>query len=193
MKKSKIYTQTGDTGETGLVSGSRVSKGDDRIDLYGEVDELNARVGLAVAWMRQEKDFLQEIAALESIQSQLFDLGSNLAIEADKLKDWKLPHLNEQSVLSLETEIDRMDAELEPLKNFILPGGTFLASALHLCRTGTRRVERQMVKFSETSGEELPAHGLRFINRLSDYFFVLARYTNKQVGQKETLWKPSKG
>ena len=188
MSKSKIYTFTGDKGETGLVSGTRVSKADERIDLYGEVDELNTRLGYVVALMREKKDYSREINFLESIQSSLFDLGSNLAIEAHKRAEWKLPFVSADAIESLENEIDWMDAGLDPLKNFILPGGTLLAAATHLCRTNARSVERKMVAFSQHTGETLPENGLKFVNRLSDYFFVLARSINKKHGQAEPQW-----
>lgn len=189
MKKSQIYTFTGDNGSTGLVSGTRVSKSDDRIFLYGEVDELNSRIGLVVSFMRKEKDFVREINFLEDIQASLFDLGSNLAIESSKRSEWKLPAISPERVKQLEAEIDWMDAGLDPLKNFILPGGTIVASSIHLCRTCARAIERQMVGFANSTGEELPENGLKFVNRLSDYFFVLARSVNKHVGQPETIWK----
>lgn len=191
MSKSKIYTFTGDAGETGLVSGSRVAKSDDRIDLYGELDELNSRLGYVVALMRTAKDLSREINFLENIQSSLFDLGSNLAIEASKRAEWKLPRISKETVSSVEAEIDWIDAGLDPLKNFILPGGTVLAASIHLCRTCTRAVERRMVAYSNSTGEELPENSLKLINRLSDYFFVLARNMNKQSGHNEPIWRPS--
>lgn len=189
MNKSKIYTFTGDTGSTGLVSGTRVSKSDERISLYGEVDELNSRIGLVISFMRKEKDYAREINFLEEIQASLFDLGSNLAIESGKRAEWKLPTVSADRVKQLEAEIDWMDAGLDPLKNFILPGGTIVASSIHLCRTSARTVERKMVGFAQNTGEEMPEHSLKFVNRLSDYFFVLARSVNKQMGQTETPWK----
>ena len=189
MNKSKIYTFTGDTGTTGLVSGTRVSKSDDRISLYGEVEELNSHIGLVISFMRKENDDAREINFLEEIQASLFDLGSNLAIESEKRADWKLPTISAERVKQLEAEIDWMDAGLAPLKNFILPGGTIVASSIHLCRTSARTVERKMVGFTQDTGEEMPEHSLKFVNRLSDYFFVLARSVNKQMGQSETTWK----
>ena len=190
MTKSKIYTFTGDKGQTGLVSGSRVSKADLRIDLYGEVDELNSRLGYVVALMRVGKDFSRDISFLETIQSALFDLGSNLACEAEKRSEWKLPSITAAGVQQLEAEIDWIDAGLPVLKNFILPGGTPVAAAIHLCRTSARSVERRLVLFNEDTGEALPENGLQYINRLSDYFFVLARSVNKRQGLSEPLWVP---
>lgn len=190
MTKSKIYTFTGDDGKTGLVGGSRVSKADHRIALYGEVDELNSRMGLAVAMMRESKNFSRDVVFLEGIQSTLFDLGSNLACEPEKRGEWKLPVLTAERVQSLEAEIDWMDAGLTPLKNFILPGGTELAAQIHLCRTCARSVERKMVGFQQDEGEAMPENGLKFMNRLSDYFFVLARSVNKRAGVSEPIWTP---
>ena len=191
MKKSKIYTKTGDAGETSLVSGTRAPKSDARIMLYGEVDELNSRIGALVAILRSEKQFDQQMSLLEEIQSGLFDLGSNLACEAQKRTEWKLPQVAIGLVQKLETSIDQMDGTLEPLKNFILPGGHITAAHAHLCRTSCRAVERLMVSYQHESGEELPENGLIFLNRLSDYFFVLARWLNKKMNIGETPWKPS--
>ncbi len=192
MKKSKIYTRTGDAGETGLVSGTRTPKSDARIMLYGEVDELNSRIGQLVSSLRSSSQFPEEMAFLEEIQSSLFDLGSNLACEADKRADWKLPQVSINIVSRMEDSIDFMDAGLEPLKNFILPGGHESASLAHLCRTSSRSVERLMVNYQHETKEVLPINGLVFLNRLSDYFFVLARWLNKKNGIGETSWKPSK-
>lgn len=191
MKKSKIYTRSGDKGETSLVSGTRTRKSDLRITMYGEVDELNSRIGWALSLLRSSADYQRVIERLERVQSSLFDLGSNLACEEVKRTEWKLPQVTPQNVIDLEADIDEMDLVLEPLKNFILPGGHQRASAIHLCRTCTRSVERKMVDFKLETGEELPENGLEFINRLSDYFFVLARWINKNEGITETAWKPN--
>lgn len=191
MKKSKIYTRSGDKGETSLVSGTRTRKSDLRISMYGEVDELNSRIGWALSLLRSSADYQRVVERLERVQSSLFDLGSNLACEEVKRTEWKLPQVTAQNVLDLESDIDEMDQVLEPLKNFILPGGHQRSAAIHLCRTCTRSVERKMVDFKLETGEELPENGLEFINRLSDYFFVLARWLNKNEGVIETPWKPN--
>ncbi len=190
MKKSKIYTRTGDKGETALVSGNRIPKSDLRIDLYGELDELNSRLGLCASQLSSELEFQQIINFLHILQSAIFDLGSNLACEEEFRHKYKLPQLSDEFVIDLEQEIDRLDSELQPLKNFILPGGSVVSSNLHLCRTNARKVERKMVLFSTTDREPLPANSLIFINRLSDYFFVLARYVNKAKGVEEIPWRP---
>lgn len=159
--------------------------------MYGEVDELNSRIGWALSLLRSSADYQRVVERLERVQSSLFDLGSNLACEEVKRTEWKLPQVTAQNVLDLESDIDEMDQVLEPLKNFILPGGHQRSAAIHLCRTCTRSVERKMVDFKLETGEELPENGLEFINRLSDYFFVLARWLNKNEGVIETPWKPN--
>ncbi len=189
MKKSKIYTKTGDQGETGLVSGTRILKSDLRIDLYGEVDELNSRLGFAVSLMRELKVFDNEMAQLEEIQCRLFDLGSNLACESEKREEWRLPQIKMEQVTKIESFIDFLDDKLEPLSNFILPGGHPAAAALHLCRTSSRKVERLLVDYHIQTKEELPSCGLELLNRLSDYLFVLSRYVNKRMNRGETIWK----
>lgn len=189
MNKSKVYTRTGDEGTTGLVSGNRILKSDSRIDLYGEMDELNSRIGFAAALMIK---FPVEVDFIHVIQSALFDLGSNLACEFENRAKYNLPQITESLVKDIENEIDRLDNHLEPLKNFILPGGTPSAAAIHLARTGTRTVERKLVQYKEDTLEKLPAHSLIFLNRLSDYFFVLARYVSKAENAPEIPWKHRK-
>ncbi|MFA5583018.1 MAG: cob(I)yrinic acid a,c-diamide adenosyltransferase [Bacteriovoracaceae bacterium] len=191
MKKSKVYTKTGDKGTTALVSGARISKADQRIDLYGQVDELNSRVGMMVSYMQEMKLFEAEINFLHRVQSVLFDLGSQLATEVENREKYKLPKVKTEFIAEMEKEIDRMDSHLEPMKYFILPGGCKAASAAHLCRTGTRFVERLLVAFAESTNEELPENSVQFINRASDYFFVLARYIEKKAGGNEISWIPN--
>ena len=186
MKKSKVYTKTGDEGLTGLVSGNRALKSDLRIDLYGEMDELNSRIGLVCSSL--ESRHTSEVTFLRDIQSALFNLGSNMACEFENREKFKLPQLSPVTVSELEQAIDKMDEQLEPLKNFILPGGTMSASYIHLARTCTRSVERKLVHYQNITGEELPCLSIVFLNRLSDYFFVLARYINKIEGGKEIHW-----
>lgn len=189
MEKSKIYTKMGDNGETGLVGGTRISKSDSRIDLYGEVDELNSWIGVALCFM-PEQDFVKEVAFLKNIQSSLFDLGSNLACEAEQRATYKLPNLSESIIKGVEAEIDRYDHECPKLKNFILPGGDKAAAHFHLCRTVCRKIERKMIHFRELHKEELPELAAPFINRLSDYFFVLSRFINVKKGIVEVAWVP---
>ncbi|MGE3611266.1 MAG: cob(I)yrinic acid a,c-diamide adenosyltransferase [Bacteriovoracaceae bacterium] len=190
MKKSKIYTKTGDMGQTSLVSGTRAPKSDIRIDLYGEVDELNSRIGVSLSFA--EETFKEEIKLLHEIQCALFDLGSNLACEAQKRAEYKLPQIPSELILKLEKSIDQMDEKLPTLKNFILPGGSNFAASLHLCRTGARGVERKLLNYYQHTGEALPDNSLQFLNRLSDYFFVLARFANQLKNIVEIEWKPQK-
>ena len=186
MKKAAVYTRTGDKGITGLVGGTRIKKSDPRIHLYGEVDELNSHIGVAVAFL--EKNFNKSF--LQQIQSALFDLGSNLACEKDKRTHFKLPSINISLIEQIEHEIDQMDSQLLPLKNFILPGGDLSAAHFHVCRTVCRRIERQMVDFEELNIGEIPVNALQFMNRLSDYFFILSRYLNSTKKIEEILWIP---
>jgi cob(I)alamin adenosyltransferase len=192
MKKSKVYTKTGDKGETGLVSGNRTSKADIRIDLYGELDELNSRLGFSCSQLSTELTFQATVSFLHHIQSAIFDLGSNLACEIENRAKYKLPQISDEFITDLELEIDKMDYELSPLTNFILPGGTIEASSLHMCRTNARTVERKLIAYYNTTKEELPQNSLIFLNRLSDYLFVLARYVNFKKGVDEINWKPRK-
>ena len=192
MAKSKIYTKTGDLGETGLVSGTRTKKSDSRISLYGELDELNSRIGYSVSLMATDLQYQLTNNFLHLIQSAIFDLGSNLACEAENRAKFKLPQISDEFISDLELEIDRMDGELPALKNFILPGGSIISASLHLCRTEARQVERKLITYYEQTKEELPINSIIFLNRLSDYFFILARYANKLNQVDEINWKSRK-
>jgi len=190
VSKSKIYTKSGDQGDTSLVSGNRAPKSDLRIDLYGELDELNSRIGVACSYMQGMVEEQRVLEFLHQIQSSIFNLGSNLACEPENREKYQLPQIASDFITSIEDEIDFMDQKLEPLKNFILPGGTRSASFIHLCRTCTRTVERKLIAFHHKTKEPLPDESIIFLNRLSDYFFVLARYLNHYEGGKEIIWKP---
>lgn len=190
-KKSNIYTKMGDNGETGLVGGTRISKSDARIDLYGEVDELNSWIGVAIANL-SEGDFEEEITYLKKVQCYLFDLGSNLACEADQREKFKLPTLSETVIEELESKIDTLDSMNPKLTTFILPGGSQSSASLHLCRTVCRKIERKMIQFRIDHEEELPIHAAPFMNRMSDFFFVLARYVNVKLGVTEVPWRPQR-
>ena len=177
----KIYTRTGDAGETSLFDGTRVSKSDARVDAYGEVDELHAWVGLARA-SRLDAD-LDE--ALVRIQRDLFALGAQLADPADKIADRVTKAtLGDDDVVRLEQLVDRLEAELPPLRRFILAGGSPAGAALHVARTVCRRAERRMVSLEPRVDQVL----LRYVNRLSDLLFVLARVVNHRAGVVETEW-----
>ena len=187
MTKSRVYTGTGDKGQTSLVGGQRVSKADERIDLYGQVDELNSWIGVVRSYIDESQH--KEYEFLSVIQNHLFTIGSIFASEqADRVK-YKLPALNENDLNEIEQQIDDIDARLEPLKNFILPTGTNVASYIHICRTVARRVERSLVSFMEAHPDDIPSVIESYINRLSDYFFVLGRYENKLNNVSEEIWK----
>ncbi len=183
----KIYTKTGDKGSTSLTSGERVSKSALRVEAYGTVDELNSFIGLLRSQLTG--DLKQEVdALLFETQNELFNLGTHLSTQDTK----KMPplRLNIAYPVKLESEMDRMTAQLPPLKNFVLPGGSKLAAQTHILRTICRRAERFVVRVheSETSGG-LDSQVILHLNRLSDYFFVLARYCNLKEGVSEVLWK----
>jgi len=187
MKKADVYTRSGDKGTTGLVGGTRILKSDPRIHLYGEVDELNSTIGAAISMLPGDFDK----TLLFKIQSSLFDLGSNLACEKEKRDQFKLPNIKDSLILELENEIDLLDHQLPALKHFILPGGSPAAAAFHICRTVCRRVERQMVEFGNIHQGEIPEMSLEYVNRLSDYFFILSRSLNFKMNIKETQWIPN--
>jgi cob(I)alamin adenosyltransferase len=180
---NRIYTRTGDDGSSALGSGERRPKSDLRFEAIGTVDELNAAVGLARFEIVADVDL-----ALSRIQNDLFDLGADLAVpETGRTKD-RL-RVAASQVAWLEGEIDRLNAELQPLTSFVLPGGTRQAAAFHFCRTVARRAERVMVALH--SREPLNPEALRYVNRLSDYFFVAARHANNR-GAGDVLWVPGK-
>lgn len=176
----KIYTKTGDDGTTGLFGGARLTKDHIRIEAYGTVDELNATIGMLSA----ETTISSLAPGLQGIQSRLFTVGAILASDPDK--EMQTPDLLEEDITWLETEIDRMDAELPPLRHFILPGGSRAVAAAHLVRTVCRRAERRCVALSHHAA--VPDILIRYLNRLSDYFFVLARWIGHQEGAEEIKW-----
>jgi cob(I)alamin adenosyltransferase len=182
---NKIYTRSGDKGTTGLTTGARVSKADLRIAAYGTVDETNACVGLARLHTAQEKTVDPMLAR---IQNDLFDLGADLSTPEEGSKKPAL-RVTEQQVKRLETEIDELNAALAPLRSFVLPGGTPAAAALHLARTVCRRAERRIVALAARKGEDVGAPALQYVNRLSDFLFVAARYLNER-GAGDVLWVP---
>jgi cob(I)alamin adenosyltransferase len=181
---TKIYTKKGDKGETSLGGGQRVRKDTLRVEVYGTVDELNSQIGVALATGLCTK--LAQV--LPAIQNELFDLGSDLCfLEEDKAK-YSLPQIEAKHVERLESLIDEMIAELEPLKNFILPGGALGSAQLHVARTVCRRAERQATTLASEEG--IGAYVIPYLNRLSDTLFVMARYENLQQGIAEPLWRP---
>lgn len=182
---NKIYTRTGDKGDTALGNGARVAKHSARVSAYGTVDETNATVGMARLHAKGQME-----ARLALIQNDLFDLGADLCrpeMEKDALAEYPPLRLAETQVDRLEAEIDAMNAALAPLRSFVLPGGSALAAHLHLCRTVSRRAERLAVELSET--EAVNPAAVKYLNRLSDWFFVASRVANDK-GAGDVLWVP---
>ena len=186
----KIYTKTGDKCETALYGGTRVSKASARVESYGNIDELNSFIGLAKSEIQVDKVITQ----LEKIQFDLFTLGSESATPTDKLtlangKSRLSLMISDAEITELENWMDQFEEELEPLQYFILPGGGKSATLLHVCRTVCRRTERSLVILNES--EEVRPELIKYLNRLSDYLFVLARYVSKLDGKPESYWNPS--
>jgi len=190
VRITRVYTRTGDKGETALVGGRRVPKDSPRIEAYGTIDELNSIVGLARVFNEERlKDgaahrFLDEI--LRKIQDELFDLGSELATPADFTYE-EMHRLGEIEVKRIEGLIDECQKELGPLRSFVLPGGGRIGGYLHQCRTVCRRAEREILRLSRA--EKIGEWPLKYVNRLSDLFFVLSRWVGKRTGEKEYLWQ----
>ncbi len=187
VKLNKIYTRTGDAGTTGLGTGERVRKDALRIAAYGTVDETNALIGVARVHLAGMPGL---DAKLSRLQNDLFDLGADLCVpdRGEKPKFEPL-RVSDAQVARLEAEIDEMNSELNPLKSFILPGGSPAAAALHVARTVSRRAEREMVALAALPDEPVSAAALKYINRLSDYLFVAGRYVNDR-GRSDVLWVP---
>lgn len=184
----KIYTRRGDGGETDLFGGPRVGKDDLRVEAYGAVDETNAALGAALAVSPSE-----DLADLgREIQSRLFDLGGTLATpDPERRRKSAVPEVSTEDVETLESAIDRLESELEPLKRFILPGGTAAAAAFHVARTVCRRAERRCVALHREEPVDEPS--LRYLNRLSDLLFVMARVENHRVGVTDVEWAGRQG
>lgn len=181
---AKIYTKSGDEGKTSLIGGSRVLKDELQIEAYGTVDELNAWIGL----INDHTTAADRKANLMAIQNNLFVIGSCLALEPDQKKDIKLPEISEEQVQLLETWIDKMDTQLKVLRHFILPGGHMMVSYAHLARTVCRRAERRVITLQRTVEVDMVI--VRYLNRLSDYLFVLSRMLSKEMGVDEVKWMP---
>lgn len=178
----KIYTKTGDKGTTALYGGKRLSKGDLKIEAYGTIDELNSFIGLTAAYL-EEKEYHD---LLIDIQSRLFDIGTHLAAETGK-KNLILPEIPEAKITLLENYIDKMNEHLPELKFFILPGGSQAAATAHIARTVCRRAERCVVRLADQ--DEVPPIIIQYLNRLSDFLFVLARKFAKDANEQEIIWK----
>ncbi len=180
----KIYTKTGDAGETSLFNGSRVKKHNSRVNLYGTVDELNSIIGIAISFCGHE----EFTSLLQKLSLSLFNLGSDLATPLDPKPKFEVPRIGQSNIDELEQLIDKFDSELPKLKYFILPGGSHSASFLHQARTVCRRAERLATELSEV--ESLGDYVVKYLNRLSDFLFVAARYANKVDGREDIMWKP---
>ena len=175
---SKIYTRTGDDGTTGLGDGSRVDKDNLRVEAFGTIDELNSLLGLVLACSPPS-----EInSLLTSIQHELFDLGGEISVPGREV-------ISSEHVMRLEKELDKYNSKLEPLKEFILPGGSQLAAHCHICRAVCRRAERRLISLKRE--ETVPEHAVKYLNRLSDLLFVLARSLNVSEHKEDVLWQPN--
>ncbi len=190
VRITRVYTRTGDKGETGLVGGKRVPKDSARVEAYGTIDELNSIVGLARVFNEErltkgeEHRLLDQV--LRKIQDELFDLGSEMATPEDARYDG-MYRVGEKEVKRLEEIIDQCQKELGPLKSFVLPGGGRIGAFLHQCRTVCRRAEREIVRLSRV--EDIGEWPIKYVNRLGDLFFVLARWIAKRAGEEEYLWQ----
>ena len=189
---NRIYTRTGDKGDTGLTTGERRPKCDLRVDAYGAVDEANSAVGVARIETAKSAGLSGLDHMLEAIQNDLFDLGADLSTpEGGKKLKWEPLRIQPSQVERLERDIDALNADLEPLRSFVLPAGAPAAAHLHLARAIARRAERRMVALARKEGEIVSEPALQFVNRLSDFLFVAARWVNTRGGG-DVLWTPGK-
>lgn len=193
---TKIYTKSGDQGQSSLIGGQRVNKNHFRLIAYGDIDELNSQLGLLICNVNSISQLISLSTPFTQIQNELFIIGSLLACENESWLS-KLPQIHENSILALENQIDIMDQQLPPLKNFILPQGHFASVQSHICRTICRRAERNIFSIldnltkSETTCLEFIQSTqlvIKYINRLSDYFFTIARFINHQTNSTEVVW-----
>jgi cob(I)alamin adenosyltransferase len=188
VKLTKIYTRGGDSGQTSLGDGTRVAKNNLRVAAYGDVDEANSAIGLARLHTAGRDD-----ESLARIQNDLFDIGADFCVPASSTRKKDPLRATDAQVAWLESEIDRMNEDLAPLESFVLPGGSPASAFLHLARTIVRRAERVVVELNSELNKELGAEineaALRYLNRLSDYLFVMSRYLNNR-GQSDVLWRP---
>ena len=187
---NRIYTRTGDAGETALGTGERLSKAHIRIAAYGTVDETNATVGVARLHLGQ---LAKLDAMLARIQNELFDLGADLCVpDRGEILEFEPLRILPKQYERIETEIDELNAELSPLRSFVLPAGHNAAAQLHVCRTVCRRAERLIVELKAIEGEHVSEGAIAYINRLSDFFFVASRWVNAKAGSGDVLWVPGK-
>jgi len=193
MAITRVYTRQGDAGETSLAGGQRVPKDSLRIEAYGTVDELNAFAGAACLTAEElsggHPDMIQMAVILKRVQHELFNIGSILATKPEYVHP-RQPRITEAEVQLLESEIDKMNADLPELRSFVLPGGCRANVELHICRTVCRRAERICVALARE--EEVPPEAVRYLNRLSDAFFVWSRWVSSRLGAQEVLWEPNR-
>ena len=187
VKLNKIYTKTGDDGTTGLSDGSRVKKYDLRPSAYGDVDELNSFIGLSINSINKKKKYNFLVEILKKIQNDLFDLGADLSTPIEENPKFEPLRIKNSQVLNLENMIDKFNNKLEPLNSFVLPGGSEMSCWLHIARTIARRAERSMSKLAKKN--KINKQSLIYINRLSDFLFVVSRVTNNN-GKFDILWVP---
>lgn len=185
---NRIYTRSGDGGDTMLAGGQRIRKDALRIECYGTIDELNAFVGSARITAEQHTELLGLAQILRRVQHELFNLGAILATRPEDVHP-KQARVTDADVKQLEAEIDESNAELPALRSFVLPGGVRINTDLHICRTVCRRAERLAVSLARE--EEVPPEAIRYLNRLSDALFVWSRWANQQLASPETLWEPN--
>jgi cob(I)alamin adenosyltransferase len=181
----KIYTKTGDKGKTALVSGRRIAKNHIRIEAYGTVDELNSYIGL----LRDLSPLQPYVELLLDVQDRLFTIGSILASDPERASPVPIPPIEDEDVLRLEQAIDALDAALPPMRFFVLPGGDTAISFCHIARTVCRRAERRVIDLNEDE-QNVPPLVIQYLNRLSDYLFMLSRKITQDVGATEIPWKP---
>ena len=188
VRINRVYTKTGDTGQTALIGGDRVSKSSPRIDCYGTVDELNATIGLVRCALEDSPAGAQLLPILDRVQNLLFNLGAQLATP-DAERRAKMPAVTETHIKALEDDIDRLNEDLPDLKSFVLPGGGLASAHFHLARTVCRRAERLVVALA-ASGEDVEVVHITYLNRLSDALFVFGRFAAAAEGRAELLWQP---
>jgi cob(I)alamin adenosyltransferase len=188
VRINRVYTRRGDGGETWLASGQRVPKDSARIEAYGTVDELNAALGLARVSVAERPELAELAGILLRVQHELFNLGSILATAPEDVHP-KQARVMPEDIAQLEAEMDRMNQALEPLRSFVLPGGSRVNAELHLCRTICRRAERACVALARA--EQVPPEAVQYMNRLGDAFFVWSRWASHAMGVPETLWDPN--
>src|SRR5690606_774491 len=190
VRINRVYTKAGDQGKTSLIGGEKVSKSAPRVECYGAIDELNAALGLVRTSLAGSAAGPELSPIVARMQNELFNLGAGLATP-DPERRARMPVIEPRHVAALEEEIDRLNEQLPDLTSFVLPGGGWTSSYLHLARTSRRRAARRVVRPAE-SGESIGAEDIRYLNRLSDALFVLGRHAARAEGQDEPLWQPEK-